>query len=429
MASVKEMNKISVIAPLNTELATLSQVANVLKLPADADRQPDLQYLTAIFVSSGQNKNGAVFLGSELIKARGTIDNKAVDVEHDEHTIIGQITGSVFLNRDRTVIDVENVSRLDVAQQDALEMDIGISAIIHKARFPVLASEISDGYWMVSMEAYYRDYDIKVGDLIIPKEEAEERGLDKLVGSVVHLKDGDKEMGFHLVGRVLRDILFAGVGIVKNPANPRSIIMEAASLREYVEEKKQSGEIEVVNLADISSLEGKKGNAIEIGNSKSKEDDREDLKDFVRSVVSEMIPSIISDIKDNKEDAVDLNHKRPSTCVNYKRYVYTYPDPVVDDRSTTDFTQDPLYSPPGPSGVESPGAEVAKEHWCNLFDLECTARPGDATLPECWRNVFARTVREEVDSHEEVLRRRRIKLGIVSLTHLMDDTKKFREDL
>ena len=131
---------------------------------------------------------------------------------------------------------------------------------------------------------------------------------------------------------------------------------------------------------------------------------------------------------DSKEDAgLDLNYLRPGTCVNYKRYVYDYPKDTLSDEPATDLTQYPLSHQPGPAGVESPGAKVVAEHYCNLFDLECTARPGDATLPNCWRNVFARTVREEIDSHEEVLRRRRVQEGLVSLQQMLDEARKFRQ--
>jgi len=431
MIPTSEMQKISVVAPLNTEVATLAQVAEALELPPESSRQPDLQYLTAIFVSSGQNKNGAVFLGSELVKARGSIDSKAVDLEHEERTVIGQITGSVFLNRDRTPLDAElAATKLSTEQLDELKMDIGIAAIIHKARFPEIAEEIAEGQWMVSMEAYYRDYDIKVGDMIIPKDEAVDKGLDKLVGSVVHLTDGDKEMGFHLVGRVLRDILFAGVGIVKNPANPRSIIMEAAAVDDYVEEKRKEGKVETINLADVSTIKAAAAAVKNEGVSSVATDTTappEDLSEFVRECVIDEVAKALSERDPGKEEANDINHIRPGTCVSYKRYIYEYPDPALSDRSTDDFTQDPILNPPGPVGVESPGAEITREHWCALFDLDCAARPGDATLPTCWRNVFARTVREEVDTHEEVLRRRRVQVGLVALQDLIDDSKKFRQ--
>jgi len=398
-------------------------VAEALSLPGEAERQPDLQYLTAIFVSSGMNKNGAVFLGSELVKARNTISDKAVDIEHDERSVIGQITGSAFLKRDRTLIDAETAATtMSMEQLDELEMDIGITAIIHKSRFPEIAQEVGEGQWMVSMEAYYRDYDIKVGDRIIPKEEAEEMGFDKLVGSVVHLKDGDKELGFHLVGRVLRDILFAGVGIVKNPANPRSVIMEAAAINEYAaqEGKDNPDDLVVVDLATMTVLK-------EVSTGAAPVDAVETYKGFIRTVIQEAVEAaLVNHASKEKEEAQDLQHKRPGTCVSYERDVHAYPDPTTGEPAT-DLTQIPLLNPPGPGGAEYPGAQVVAEHWCKLFELECSARPGDATLPECWRNVFARTTREEIDNHEEVLRRRRIQEGLVSLQALIDDARKFRQ--
>lgn len=416
MASVNNMYKIEVIAPLRTEAAALAAAADILSLPDESERQPDLQYLTAIFVSSGQNKNGAVFLGSELVKARNSISNKAVDIEHDEQTIIGQITGSVFLSRDRTPIDVDHAAAtMNVEQLDQLEMDVGISAIIHRARFPHISQEIEEGSWMVSMEAYYRDFDIKVGDLIIPREKAEEMGFDKLVGTVVQLKDGEKEMGFHLVGRVLRDIIFAGVGLVKNPANPRSIIMESAAIDEYVDEEAKKGAQVVINLADVSAKAS--------GGAFSEAITRGFVSEVVRAAVSEAFAA--ENDRHKEFSAQSLNDILPGTCVSYKRYVYQYPSDNLPEPSE-EFTQYPLVGllPPG---VEGPSAHIVAEHHCALFDLECSARPGDATSPVCWRNVFARTVREEIFNHEEVLRQKRINSGFVELQNLLDKTEQVKK--
>lgn len=404
---VNDMKKISVLAPLSTEAAASAKVAKVLNLPPEEDRQIDLQYLTAIFVSSGMNRNGAVFLGSELVGARSTILNKAVDLEHDEQTLVGQITGSAFLKRDRTPMNVDKAAELSIEELDELDMDIAISAVIHKARFPEIADEILAGGWMVSMECFYSDFDVKVGDMIIPREQAQEMGFDKLVGSVIQLKDGKKELGFHLVGRVLRGITFAGVGIVKNPANPRSIIMEAASMDEYIQEQcATNDETPVIDLAILTEAASTPV-----------------VKAELRTLVEEVVQEAMTQ---NKEAAQNLQHVRPGTCVSYKRYIHVYPDPKLEDPEN-DITQYPLLSAPDSGGAEYPGAEVAREHWCSLFDLACTARPGDATLPDCWRNVFARTVNQEIDSHTEVLRRRRIEEGLVALQELIEDARKFRQ--
>lgn len=405
------MYKVKVTAPLHTEVATLASVASILSLPEQSDRQPDLQYMTAIFVSSGMNKNGAVFMGSELVKARKSIDSKAVDIEHEEQAIIGQITGSAFLKRDRTLIDAEKAAgEMSSEELDELEMDIGITAIIHKSRFPEIAKEIEEGQWMVSMEAYYRDYDIKVGDSIIPREKAEEMGFDKLVGTVVELKDGDKEMGFHLVGRVLRDIIFAGVGIVQNPANPRSIIMEAAAINEYVQEESEDGTSIIIDLATLNTME-KEGASSEI------------TVKFIRDTITEAINAAIMETLPKKEEAVRDAPSIPGTCVSYVKYTYTRPEATLDD-PPTDLSQYPLYTKLGDGATEVPGSEVAREHYCKLFDADCTARPGDATKAECLRNVFASTVAVEVAAQDKVKLMYKVQQEVVSLQSLLTAAKR-----
>ena len=429
MSITDNMHKVQVTAPLHTEAAALASVASILSLPEESDRQPDLQYLTAIFVSSGMNKNGAVFMGSELVKARASIDRKAVDIEHEEQSIIGQITGSAFLKRDRTMIDVESAAlKMTAEELDELEMDIGITAIIHKARFPEIAEEIESGQWMVSMEAYYRDYDIKVGDKIIPREKAEELGFDKLIGTVVQLKDGGKEMGFHLVGRVLRDILFAGVGIVQNPANPRSVIMEAAAISDYVDEESQKGEAKVIDLSDLEGV---------VIEQASREENDERIRKLVYDSVLKAIDTRVTGIPnvppgkedDETDETKEQAHIRdalsvPGTCVSYAKYVYSYPAAVLEDPET-DLSQFPKYSLPGDGADEGSGAEVAREHYCKQFDADCTARPGDATNSSCLRHVLSRTVEEEVASHSQTIRMREIEQNVVQLKDLISNAKKF----
>jgi hypothetical protein len=412
---VDKMHKVTVTAPLHTEAAALASVASILSLPPESERQPDLQYLTAIFVSSGMNKNGAVFMGSELIKARGSITSKAVDVEHEEQSIIGQITGNAFLARDRTIIDAETAATdMSTEELDELEMDIGITAIIHKSRFPELAKEIEEGQWMVSMEAYYRDYDIKVGGEIISRDKAEEMGYDKLIGTVVQLKDGDKEMGFHLVGRVLRDIVFAGVGIVQNPANPRSVIMEAAAINDYIAEEVSKGSKTVMDLSSTAAATTVEKTSTDV------------TREFIKQAITEAVETAIEAKLPKQEEALLNNQVLPGTCVSYARTVYTYPEDTLADDPATDLSQYPLYTQPGDDASPGPGAEVAREHYCKLFDLDCAARPGDATLPACWRNVFAATLKEEFSSHDnEIQKSRRIKQGMVSLQSLINDAKKF----
>lgn len=446
MSDPKSLHKETIVAPLSTEMASLLEAASALDIPPASQRQPDLQYLTAIFVSSGMNKNGAVFLGSELVKARGSISTKAVDIEHNEQEIVGHITNSAFLARDGDKFDPDMAAKeLSVVAMDEQEMDVAISAVIHKTRFPDLASEIEEGEWMVSMEAFYQDFDIKVGDLIIPRDEATELGYDKLVGEKVKVVKGKEELGFHLVGRVLRGIIFAGVGLVKNPANERSIIMEAAALNEYVDSMPKEG-AKIVNVADVKNLEinidpeAAGSNGAPNGKSPIGKDVLDAFREAINKIdiLSDNLEKVSKQLVDHKDEQAGIDHNKmtPGTCVSFRKYVYENAGPNNDDlqdpavnepppeegRPTTQF---PLAVQPGAPLTEGPDARVVRENYCSLFDLDCTARPGDATHPDCWRNVFARAVTDEVKDYEDVLRRRRASEGLVSLQELIDSARDF----
>lgn len=410
MADIKaKMFKESICSYVNSEHASaILEKASFLKLPEEADRQLDLQYLNAILVSSGMNKNGAVFLGSELVKARNTIPVKAIDIEHNEQMVIGHITGSTFLTREGEFFDAEEASSKlkkeeGVGELDQSELDVAISGVIYKTRFPEIAEEVNSGAWMVSMECFYQDYDVKVGDLIIPRDYAEKMGYDKMVGKVVHLRDGNKELGFHLVGRILRGIVFSGVGLVKDPANERSIIMESAAYKKFIStsSKENASQIDLENI-DIPSLDKDK---------LKKDIGKKDNKNAV-AFTTGLLPGEL----------------RPGTCVSFKRYVYDIPTAEDDKlpKPPTDLSQYPLANHPGDIDTIEPSAKIIHENYCELFDLECSARPGDATLPLCWRNVFARVVKEEVTSYWDILHQKRMDLGLVKLESLIENAKRIK---
>ena len=411
----QKLNKVVVTAPLNMETAALSKAAKALNLPKEEDRQMDLLYMTSIFVSTGTNKNGAVFLGSELVKARHTIKDKAVDIEHDEQSLIGQITNFAFLKQDGALLNSDKMhAKMEDDDMDDMDMDIAISSIIHAARFPDIAEEIKRGEWAVSMEAYFETFDIKVGDFIIPREQAEEKGYDQMVGHVVRLKRGKKELGFHLIGRVLRGITFAGVGIVKSPANERSLILEAASVNEFIEENKDGAK--VIDLSDFSEV------VVEDVKEKEEASNNTELAELVKAIIREEIGFLK---EGNPENAgIDINHQRPGTCVHFKKSIAVRPSGDNSGEPATDLSQLPMYNPPG-SGDNIPGSIIVAENYCSLFERECSSRPGNATLPECWRNVFARTVKEEVQSFEEIVKMKRLNEGLQSLQDVLDEARKF----
>ena len=229
-------NKFYMTASLRqcTETEVLrKEVASVIKLPNDSEKQQDLSYFSAVFVSTGVNLNSACFLGSELVAASSTVVSKAVDVEHNESEIIGHIFSSKFTDEDHELIDLRELASVETATLDSKDLHIEIGCVVYRSRFPEVAKEIAAGSWKVSMECYYKNYDIKVGDVIIPKEAAMAAGIDitddSLYGKSAKIVKDGKEIAAGKLVRVLRGICFSGVGIVENPANPASVILEAAS--------------------------------------------------------------------------------------------------------------------------------------------------------------------------------------------------------
>ena len=214
------------------------EVAAVIELPSGDSKQPDLSYFSAILVSSGENLNHACFLPSELVAAADTVVSKALDIEHNESEIIGHLYASCFTDKVGNKLDLTELAATDAAALDSKDMHIQIGAIVYKARFPEIAKEIADDEWKVSMECYYSAFDIMVGKIVIPSTYAQLIGYnindDSIFGKSGKIIRDGKEIANGTITRVLRGICFSGCGIVKNPANPASLILETASTDEIV---------------------------------------------------------------------------------------------------------------------------------------------------------------------------------------------------
>ncbi len=395
-----EENKVRVFAPIQVqdevEKAAAWEKAAVLAFPEE--KQGDLQYIRSLLVSAGTNKNGAHFLPSEMMKAHNTIVHKAIDIEHEEDKIIGHMYDAAFMFKDGTQFDPTQVmAEYNEAAKDpdSLDIDIAVVGVIHKMRFPELAEEIGEGDWKVSMECYFKDFDIKVGDQIITRDEANSLGYnpDDLIGGFVKVMAGQKALGKHLVSRVLRSITFSGMGIVKNPANPHSIIMETAAHRE----KMENGE-HVVDLEQIDNLRGHK---IELSSSKEETPVQEEVVAQVK-VMSEDGDMEVADqiyveldketggIKrvltvGGKEEAA-LRWSGPG--IRGPGSISSFPDSVCKSfkKRVTKF-----------NALDQSEAQVVHEHYCALFEEACPVIGATAKAPECLRNVRNRTVRDESD--------------------------------
>ncbi len=395
-----EENRVRVYAPIQVqeevEKAAVEKAA-FLSFP-DGEKQEDLSYIYSILVSAGTNKNGAHFLPSEMMKAHTTVVNKAIDLEHEEDKVIGHIYSCDFLYKDGSTFDPAKVMaeyEESANDPDSLDIDIGIAGVIHKMRFPELAEEVAAGDWKVSMECFFKDFDLKVGDQIITRDEAEALGYDPddLIGGFVKVMAGKKALGKHFVSRVLRNITFSGMGIVKNPANPHSIIMETAAHKEIMEKGEQ-----VINLENIDNLRGHK---IELSSAKE-EASQEEVTAKVK-VVSEEGDMEVTDqvyveldketggIKrvltvGGKEDAA-LRWTGPG--IGGPGSISSFPDSVCKSfkKRVTKF-----------NALDQSEGQVVHEHWCALFEEACPVIGATSKAPECLRNVRNRTTRDEGDN-------------------------------
>ena len=313
------------------------EAASVIKLPEPGDKQPDLSYFTAIFVSSGTNLNSAHFLPTELVKASKSVPSKAVDVEHEEAEIIGHIYDHAFIDTDGTKKSLKELSSMEKASLDKQDIHIVIAGIIYKSRFPEISQEMAEGKWKVSMEAYYQDFDIKIGEMILDKKEAETLGLVSaeqadVFGKAAKVIKKGVEIASGEVARVLRGICFSGVGIVKNPANPPSVVLETANKKG---KDVPSDLIEEPIVLNYDTLE-----------------------DTDNKVTSSNI-----DVSEEDLEKSDLQYNDTTgICVNYKR------------RAVNE------------SSVEGPDTEVVNTDWCSLYEQSCSSFSRDTTDPKCLKN-------------------------------------------
>lgn len=319
------------------------EVASIIHFPEN--KTPDMLFFSGIFVSSGQNLNKAYFLPSELVKSHNTINNKALDIEHSETDIVGHIYSSAFIDRAGNKLDISELQDLSLEELDKMDIDVMIAGILYKSRFPELAKEVKGNKWKLSMETYFQDFDVKIGDLIMSRKEAEALGLasDSVLGKAARILRKGKEIAKGEIARVLRNLLFSGCGLVKNPANPRSVILETAKKNLKVAYDGEEIVIELEPQEGETKIMKDKGTTIEFNSPAA------------------------------DPGGINVNDTRtqtsPGVCVNYKKR-------VVNSKS------------------DVPGGEIIHENWCALYETGCTSPSRGAEHPECIRRQIIEKTRD-----------------------------------
>ena len=191
--------------------------------------QFDLYYLNSVLVSTGWNKNDDVFDTEEVWIARKTPEDKQFNFMHNEADIIGHITANTVIDSDGKSVE-DNINFKDLPDN----FDIVTSAVLYNSwsdpelteRMVKIISEIEEGKWFVSMECLFNAFDYAV---VTPDKEQKIVARNEASAFLTkHLRayGGTGEYEGYKVGRLLRNIAFSGKGLVNQPANPRSVILQ-----------------------------------------------------------------------------------------------------------------------------------------------------------------------------------------------------------
>jgi len=340
------------LKPLEETISLRKEISSVIDLPSDSEKQPDLSYFTSILVSTGTNLNNAHFLASELVMAESTIPGKAVDIEHEEDKIIGHIYKCEYTDKDYNKLDISELQNKSIAEVDSQEMHVEIASVVYKTRFPEIAKEINAGDWKVSLETYFKSFDVLIGDMILSVNEAKTLGFDisndDLYGKKAKVIKAGKVIAEGTVARVLRGLCFSGVGIVKNPANPKSVILDTTASKSTA-----TSEDEIIIL-DYDKQE--------------KSAEKKDNKVTIPKVEEEQVVTKKEKSELQYDDTVGV-------CVNYKKELL---DSIVKDQKT----------------------KVLETEWCTKFDKHCPVT-GEFTNSKCLSKAVANYVEDYVSSMYE----------------------------
>lgn len=195
--------------------------------------QPDLHYLDTVLVSVGWNNNDDVFLKDEVYAARHTAEDKPFNYEHNENDVIGHITGCEVID-DTGLVLADDLDMSKVPDS----FHIKTSAVLYKhwedkakaERIVEIIKEIAEDKWFVSMEALMTNFDYALKNVNTNEQKIVAR-TQSTAFLTKHLRrfKGTGRFEDYEVGRILRHITFAGKGLVRRPANPKSVILTSTA--------------------------------------------------------------------------------------------------------------------------------------------------------------------------------------------------------
>ncbi len=224
----KIISNLSISSTCDLEICDPFLIKNALRSTAENKNQVDLHYLKSILVTTGWNKNDDVFDKAEVWVAKSTPSDKPFNYEHDQSQIIGHITGCKVIADDGSDI----IEELPIDELPS-KFHILTSAVLYKfwedPKKQEMMNNIIEGIakkeWFVSMEAIFTNFDYAIEDGASSKVVARN---EKTAFLTKHLRayGGNGIFNNVKIGRVLKNIVFSGKGLVRKPANPESVIFD-----------------------------------------------------------------------------------------------------------------------------------------------------------------------------------------------------------
>jgi len=245
---------------------------------------PDLIAFAGKMVESGPNLNRAYFDQAELVKARPTLLNKAIDIEHEVDKVIGHIYQGAYIERESNLLITSDNFNPEK------HIDVVIGGIVYIDRFPQIESSMSRKAYGLSMECWFDAFSLLLENGIkLSLEEAEALGLaefiEQLFGKFKSQEDFDNAHSLMVtcadqskkklkLFKFLHDITWAGVAVVGSPACPSCTVLNISGndedematasqlfsldlrrVESYMELIRNNKEISPINFQVIETLE------------------------------------------------------------------------------------------------------------------------------------------------------------------------------
>lgn len=200
------------------------------KIIAENKNQQDLYYLESVLVSTGWNKNDDIFSAEAAWDARHTPEDKQFNYMHDENDIIGHITGCYVLD--------QNGQKVEPSEEEPpVSFDIITQAVLYNSwtqdenreRMEQIIAEIQEGKWFVSMECLFSGFDYGLTSPDGKFKKIERNEASAFLTKHLRSYGGSGQYEGYKIGRVLNNIAFSGKGLVRKPANSRSIILSSSA--------------------------------------------------------------------------------------------------------------------------------------------------------------------------------------------------------